>query len=162
MKGGGATVNTQEQDEAHKIASHIPMSGKLILLFLVLFPMVLTVLFKSSTVGWVTFAIEVVITIGCMILASTQKNQIPEDLTKKTDDIRKSIYGPVNIHLVCPHCQTKGNVRTRRGSKEKGISGSKATGAVITGGISVLATGLARSEDVIEAHCDVCKCDWII
>jgi len=60
MKGGGATVNTQEQDEAHKIASHIPMSGKLILLFLVLFPMVLTVLFKSSTVGWVTFAIEVV------------------------------------------------------------------------------------------------------
>ena len=60
-------------------------------------------------------------------------------------------YSPV---MVCPHCQTKGKIRTKHIDKKTGISGGKATAAVITGGISVLATGLSRTDGVTQAHCE--------
>ena len=43
---------------------------------------------------------------------------------------------------------------------KKGISGGKATGAVLTGGLSLLATGLSRKEMVREAYCYNCKMTW--
>ena len=39
------------------------------------------------------------------------------------------------------------------GKIRRGISGAKATGAVLTGGVSVLATGLSRNERTTQAHC---------
>jgi hypothetical protein len=44
--------------------------------------------------------------------------------------------------MVCPHCQSKGTVTTRPIVESGGISGGKATAALLTGGLSVLATGL--------------------
>ena len=75
----------------------------------------------------------------------------------KNPDIK---YGPVNLVLLCPHCQTKGSVRTKAVNAKSGISGGKATAALLTGGVSLLATGLSRSEIVTQAHCDKCGSDW--
>jgi hypothetical protein len=72
------------------------------------------------------------------------------------------IYGPVNPAIPCPHCQQTNCVRTQRQTVKTGISGAKATGAVLTGGMSVLATGLSKKQPVIKAHCDSCQMDWTI
>lgn len=69
-------------------------------------------------------------------------------------------HGGINPHMVCPHCQTKGFVRTKASSKKQGISGGKATAAVLTAGISVLATGLSRKESGTVALCENCKSTW--
>ncbi|MGO8683097.1 MAG: hypothetical protein ACLQUT_00730 [Thermoleophilia bacterium] len=64
--------------------------------------------------------------------------------------------------MICPHCQTKGSVTTKSVRSKKGISGGKATGALLTGGLSILATGLSRKESSTEAHCSVCGATWYI
>lgn len=57
--------------------------------------------------------------------------------------------------------QMKGRVTTVRSAPSKGISGAKATGAVLTVGISVLATGLSRKKDrVTVATCSNCQSTW--
>jgi len=65
-----------------------------------------------------------------------------------------------NLEMICPHCQTKGMVYTKQVKKKKGISGGKATAAVLTAGFSILATGLSRKEKSTEAHCDNCGATW--
>lgn len=62
--------------------------------------------------------------------------------------------------MVCPHCQTRGTVRTKPVTQKKGVSGGKATAAVLTGGVSLLATGLSRKEQNTEAHCSRCGAKW--
>jgi hypothetical protein len=66
-----------------------------------------------------------------------------------------------NEALICPHCQTKGKVSAVSIMKKAGISGGKATAAVLTGGLSVLATGLSRKEKATQAHCSNCGSTWI-
>lgn len=65
-----------------------------------------------------------------------------------------------NSALVCPHCQTKGSVTTKEVKRKAGVSGGKAAGAVLTAGISVLATGLSRKQKVTELHCGKCGMTW--
>jgi hypothetical protein len=43
---------------------------------------------------------------------------------------------------------------------KKGVSGGKAAGAIMTGGLSVLAVGLSRKEDATEAKCSNCGSVW--
>jgi hypothetical protein len=62
--------------------------------------------------------------------------------------------------MICPHCQTKGNVFTEQTKMKQGISGGKATGAVLTAGISILATGLSRKQKVTKARCKNCNAEW--
>ena len=66
-------------------------------------------------------------------------------------------YGAINTEMICPHCQTKGNIRTAHINLKKGVSGGKATAAVLTGGLSLLAVGLSRKEETTQAHCDNCE-----
>jgi transcription elongation factor Elf1 len=66
-----------------------------------------------------------------------------------------------NMQMICPHCQTKGSVRTNEIERKVGVSGGKATGAILTGGISLLLTGLSRKESVTQAHCGNCGATWI-
>ena len=75
-------------------------------------------------------------------------------------DKNAMIHGYLNSQIVCAHCQTKGSVRTKLMKKDVGISGKKATAAALTGGISLLATGLSRKEKVTQAHCDNCGSTW--
>ena len=70
------------------------------------------------------------------------------------------IWGEVNPHMICPHCQTKGSVQTKFVLRKMGISGAKATGALLTGGFSLLFTGLSREEEFTQAHCLTCDSVW--
>lgn len=65
-----------------------------------------------------------------------------------------------NPQMVCPHCQTKGSVRTERTKVKQGISGGKATGALLTFGTSMLVTGLSRKQKATRAKCSNCGAEW--
>ena len=69
-------------------------------------------------------------------------------------------HGPKNVHILCPHCQARGQVRTKQVKQKVGISGAKATGALLTGGLSILATGLSRKQQVTVATCGSCSSTW--
>lgn len=62
--------------------------------------------------------------------------------------------------IFCPHCQTRGHVTTRQIKRKKGISGAKATAAILTGGLTILGTGLSRKEHTTEATCSNCGSTW--
>lgn len=66
----------------------------------------------------------------------------------------------INTQMVCPHCGKYGCVATKRLKAKKGISGAKATGALLTCGFSLLAVGLSRKEWVTNAKCKNCKSQW--
>lgn len=74
---------------------------------------------------------------------------------------KKILYGIVNPIIICPQCQMKGYVHTKPFEKKNGISGAKATGAILTGGISLLLTGLSQTDNVTQAHCENCNTDWV-
>ena len=92
-----------------------------------------------------------------------QKHGITADESRKISQEaseKRIIYGLVNPVIICPQCQTKGLVHTKPFDKKNGISGAKATGAILTGGVSLLLTGLSGSDYVTKAHCDNCNTDW--
>lgn len=68
---------------------------------------------------------------------------------------------PVSPKMICPHCQTPGHVKTEKTKVKAGVSGGKATGALLTGGLSLLAVGLSRKTKATKAHCGNCGADWI-
>ena len=107
--------------------------------------------------------IIVAVVIGTIVLMIFAAIFAPDD--KKTDGYGftaadRALHGTANAQMVCPHCQTKGKVLSKPISKKAGISGGKATGALLTGGISLLATGLSRKENFTEAYCKKCKSTW--
>jgi hypothetical protein len=69
-------------------------------------------------------------------------------------------HGEINPAMVCPHCQHRGKVRTKLIDRKKGVSGGKATAAILTGGVSMLATGLSRHERLTHAYCGNCESSW--
>jgi len=69
-------------------------------------------------------------------------------------------WGAVNPKIVCPQCQSVGQVRVKPVKRKKGISGGKVMGGLLTGGVSLLATGLSRKEASTQAHCDNCNSTW--
>lgn len=78
----------------------------------------------------------------------------------KPEDLPQKPKPRTNTAMVCPHCQSKGTVTTERVKMKKGVSGTKATAAVLTGGVSILATGLSRKEALTRAHCTSCGNTW--
>lgn len=64
--------------------------------------------------------------------------------------------------IVCPHCQVRGQVKSKAMKQKKGVSGGKATGAVLTLGVSMLATGLSRKEKVTQMKCGNCNTVWYV
>jgi hypothetical protein len=69
-------------------------------------------------------------------------------------------YGSLNPHMICQHCGVRGRTRTKRNTTKQGISGGKATAALLTGGVSLLATGLSRKVANTQAHCGNCRNVW--
>lgn len=69
-------------------------------------------------------------------------------------------WGSLNRHIICPHCQIQGQVRTKEVKNKVGISGGKATAAILTGGVSLLATGLSRKSKMTQSHCCNCNSTW--
>jgi hypothetical protein len=103
-----------------------------------------------STMTWLFILFVVVLIIGIYFSV----NQTPEE--KKTEQ-----FGKLNAAMKCPHCEKVGKVRTKGTLHKKGISGGKATAAVLTGGVSILATGLSRKESGTQAHCENCSNTWV-
>lgn len=69
-------------------------------------------------------------------------------------------WGSVSPAIVCPHCHIKGYVHTKPVKRKTTISGGKVMGGLLTGGLSLLATGLSRKQAVTQAHCDNCGSTW--
>ena len=66
-----------------------------------------------------------------------------------------------NPAMVCPHCQARGQVSIKKIQAKRGISGAKTTGALLTGGLSLLATGLSKKEAATQARCGNCRNEWV-
>ncbi len=91
------------------------------------------------------------------------KNPKPGTLGTAIRNSRKSVKdakAEADSRLVCPHCQQAGHVTTKQVKAKQGISGGKAAGAVLTAGLSVLATGLSRKQHVTKATCGNCRSSW--
>jgi len=66
------------------------------------------------------------------------------------------VKSQMESNMICPYCQTKGSVTTKKIKRKAGISGGKATAGILTCGISLLGTGLSRKELITEACCSNC------
>jgi hypothetical protein len=104
------------------------------------------------------FAFAVVIGFWISGIDSKKLSYLNPEERKEYD--RSKLLGPVRPQIVCAHCQVRGGVRTKGIQKDCGISGKKATVAALTGGISILATGLSKEENLTQAHCDNCGSTW--
>jgi hypothetical protein len=51
-------------------------------------------------------------------------------------------------------------VTTKAAVRKRGISGGKATGALFTGGLSMVATGLSRKQHMTQMRCSNCGTAW--
>jgi hypothetical protein len=49
---------------------------------------------------------------------------------------------------------------TAQVKRKNGISGGKVMGGLLTGGVSLLATGLSRKQKMTHVHCYNCGADW--
>ena len=101
----------------------------------------------------------------CVVAGVMQASAETEKMSKMSAPQRVEyqatlLHGAVSSQMICPHCQERGKVHTKRITQKKGISGGKATGAILTGGISLLATGLSRKENTTEAFCRNCSSTW--
>jgi hypothetical protein len=74
----------------------------------------------------------------------------------------QAVEATANYQIMCPHCNVRGQVATKRVRLKQGISGGKATAAVLTAGVSLFATGLSRMRTVLEATCGNCGVTWHI
>jgi hypothetical protein len=94
----------------------------------------------------------------------SERRMSPEDRAVHQRNLQRlsldQQHGQISPQIICPHCQTRGTVRTKAIKKKAGISGGKATAALLTGGVSLLATGLARKEALTQAHCENCNSVW--
>lgn len=62
--------------------------------------------------------------------------------------------------IICPHCRHTGGVKLRERKRKTGLSGGKVVGGLLTGGISLLATGISRNASATECRCSVCETTW--
>ena len=68
------------------------------------------------------------------------------------------------LALVCPHCGEKGRISQHPTTIKAGVSGGKATAAILTGGLSLLVpgVGLSRKQRATARHCEACGSDWTV
>jgi len=115
--------------------------------------------------SFVVSAIIAVVLVALMFVGiNAERSMTPEQREaariQATQQRNLTLYGPLNQSMICPHCQTQGTVHTKPVRQKKGISGGKTTAALLTGGLSLLATGLSRKETLTRAYCDSCNNIW--
>lgn len=62
--------------------------------------------------------------------------------------------------IICNYCQQSGGVTVRNIQQKQGVSGGKATSALLTGGVSLFAVGLSKKGMVNELTCSNCRMTW--
>jgi hypothetical protein len=98
---------------------------------------------------------------SCGCVACREFRNEPTRPVPALRDITPGMAG-ATAQMMCPHCQVRGSVRTEQTKQKAGISGGKATGAILTGGVSLFATGLSRKQRVTVAHCSNCGATWTL
>jgi hypothetical protein len=121
-----------------------------------------------EVVGLLVLGFVVIVIVGVLLgmqeherIQAMPPKQRQEYLDNLQDRLETQHYGPRNVNMVCPHCQTQRSIRTKPVQMKKGVSGGKATAALLTGGVSLLATGLSRKENLTQAHCKNCSNTWV-
>jgi hypothetical protein len=77
-----------------------------------------------------------------------------------TKDELNASKARLDAQIICPQCQIRGFVSTHNITTKNGIHGGKATAALLTGGTSMLLTGLSQEEEMTQAHCSNCGTTW--
>ena len=119
--------------------------------------------FYGQVVIYLLMVICPIALIGWMIAIDRARylQMTPEQQNVYRENSKNTLlYGSKNSAIVCQQCQTKGNVYTRRIVKKSGVSGGKATAALLTGGISLFAVGLSKKVPSTDAFCTNCKTKW--
>lgn len=80
----------------------------------------------------------------------------------KVQEEQKAANRIASPNMVCPHCQAKGTVTADPVTVKRGVSGGKATGALLTGGASMLVTGLSQKQQAMSMSCSSCGMKWMI
>lgn len=113
---------------------------------------------------WVLGALVVFGLIGMLFAppkTEEERKYERESQKKSADNFGNFLsHGALNQMLKCSHCDEKGGVRTKSVNDKKGISGGKAVGGLLTGGVSLLATGISRREHLTKAFCEKCRSTW--
>lgn len=149
LSSPGASANNNEMGCLYVILGIIGVAGLIVFLWI-------NLSFWHFVFSW--FAICVAIAIWVSGIDSKKLSYLNPEERKEYD--RSRLLGPIRPQIVCAHCQVQGSVRTKGMEKDAGISGKKASAAALTGGISILATGLSRKERITQAHCDNCGSTW--
>ena len=72
-----------------------------------------------------------------------------------------AVQSPRQFGLIeCPYCHSSGTVVVQQVKKKKSVSTGKATAALLTGGISLIGTGLAKKAMVSQLTCAACGMTW--
>jgi hypothetical protein len=106
--------------------------------------------------------------VGFIVVVFVQKGRLDAMSPEERDSYRRdcqdrregATFGPMTSQMLCPHCGCRSCVRTINVKKKVGVSGGKATAALLTGGVSLLAVGLSRKEKMTQAHCSNCNSTW--
>ena len=119
----------------------------------------------AKTLSWARHDLREVMmdsVMGGVAMGDSPATGAPSKLDRTVAFLEKvgSATAPKSAAMVCPHCQSKGTIRTKQVKQKKGVSGGKATAAVLTGGLSILATGLSRKESATQARCSKCGNTW--
>jgi hypothetical protein len=93
-----------------------------------------------------------IIGVVCAIASAWDKS------AREKSDTEKRKAGEYKI--VCPQCHERGCVTTAKVVEKAGIHGGKATAALLTGGVSMLATGLSNELGKTQATCSNCGSTW--
>lgn len=142
----GNVSNNQDVQQQEKYA----------MLFL-LAVVVVVVIYASVQYGWAGFALGLIgsVVFACMVI------NLADTMHKGGERAKAERLRPErDKQIVCPHCQTKGHVTTAAVKVKKGISGDKATAALLTGGVTMLATGLSDRQEMTKATCSNCGSVW--
>ncbi|HUT09830.1 MAG TPA: hypothetical protein VMY42_04995 [Thermoguttaceae bacterium] len=84
----------------------------------------------------------------------------PSDFSTANVSVKDPLQRFREAEMICPHCQACGRVTTEKVEVKTGIDGTKAAIGVLTGGLSILATGLSLRETKTEATCFNCGSTW--
>ena len=102
--------------------------------------------------GFLVLVTLIVVGVIASAIAVNQKEQ--EKISAMSPEEKNNyIFGPINEHLICPHCQTRGTVHARMA-----VRSSTSTGKV--GGILKTDTTSTTTTTVTQHHCDQCGTTW--
>ena len=97
--------------------------------------------------------------------AKQQKQQAEFERRQQEAGPQQSLFevlttGKHMANVICPHCQERGHVYQRSETQKTGFSTAKATFGILSGGLTIFGTGLAKKGRVRILECHNCGVAW--